>query len=72
MPTAGTAQTSERSKRDFTGRCVPISTLPRGSLSVEIGFIAAFRTIVWPVEMPPSMPPARLLARHVATLGHRA
>ena len=63
MPTAGTAHTSERSNRDFTGRCDPISTLSSGSRRVEMGFIAARTTIVSPVEMPPSMPPERLLAR---------
>src|SRR5579885_1563732 len=62
-PIAGTAVTSERS--DSAGAAAPVarSTLRSGLMSVEIGFIATRATSGSPVVIPPSVPPARFVAR---------
>ena len=59
-PMAGTAVTSVRSLNDTVSSLVAVSTvLSVGRLSVASGFMAARATSTSPVEMPPSMPPAR-------------
>ena len=50
-------------ERDAVAPAVSRSTLCSGSSSVAIGFIATRTTIGSPVDMPPSMPPARLRPR---------
>src|SRR5207245_2697758 len=62
-PMAGTAVTSERSDCAWAGPPVFRSTVRSGAISVEIGFIATRATRGSPVVMPPSVPPARLVAR---------
>src|SRR5204863_858683 len=62
-PIAGTAVTSERSDWAWAGAPVFRSTVLSGDISVEIGFIATRSTSGSPVVMPPSVPPARLVAR---------
>src|SRR5204862_40456 len=62
-PMAGTAVTSDRSDCAWAGPPVFRSTVRSGAISVEIGFIATRATNGSPVVMPPSVPPARLVAR---------
>ena len=62
-PAAGTAQASLRSKRDWTASSVARSKERSGETSDEIGFMAARMWIGWPLDMLPSMPPARLVSR---------
>src|SRR5947207_837371 len=62
-PMAGTAVTSDRSDCACAGPPVFRSTVRSGAISVEIGFIATRATRGSPVVMPPSVPPARLVAR---------
>src|SRR6266513_1645541 len=62
-PIAGTAVTSERSDCAWAGAPVFKSTVLSGDISVEIGFIATRSTSGSPVVMPPSVPPARFVAR---------
>jgi hypothetical protein len=63
-PMAGTAVTSVRSLKLTVSCLVTTSTVVRtGRLSVASGFIATRHTISSPVDMPPSMPPARVVAR---------
>ena len=61
---AGTAVTSVRSLNETVDSLVTTSTVPRmGRLSVASGFIGHRATIGAPVEMPPSIPPARWVSR---------
>src|SRR5437588_873083 len=62
-PIAGTAVTSERSDWAWAGAPVFRSTVLSGDISVEIGFHATRSTNGPPVVMPPSVPPARFVAR---------
>src|SRR3989441_3303402 len=62
-PIAGTAVTSERSDCACAGPPVLRSTVLSGDIKVEIGFIATRMTSGSPVVMPPSVPPARFVAR---------
>src|ERR1700716_980391 len=62
-PMAGTAVTSERSDCACAGPPVLRSTVRSGDISVEIGFIATRATSGSPVVLPPSAPPARVVAR---------
>ena len=63
-PIAGTAVTSVRSLNETVSSLVSTSTVvSTGRLRVESGFIAARATSRSPVDMPPSMPPARVVAR---------
>src|SRR5204863_286564 len=62
-PIACTAMTSDRSDCAWAGAPVFKSTVLSGDISVEIGFIATRSTSGSPVVMPPSVPPARFVAR---------
>src|SRR5207247_2055767 len=62
-PMAATAVTSDRSDCAWAGPPVFRSTVRSGAISVEIGFIATRATRGSPVLMPPSVPPARFVAR---------
>src|SRR5205814_4906699 len=62
-PIAGTAVTSERSDWAWAGAPVFRSTVLSGDIRVEIGFIATRSTSGSPVVIPPSVPPARFVAR---------
>src|SRR5207247_945237 len=62
-PIAGTAVTSDRSACACAGPPVFKSTVRSGAMSVEMGFIATRATRGSPVVMPPSVPPARFVAR---------
>src|SRR2546423_10755661 len=62
-PAAGTTHTSERSYAAFTGSRDLKSTDPSGRRNVEIGFKYPRTMMSSPLETPPSMPPALLLAR---------
>ncbi len=61
-PAAGTAVTSLRWLMALAGSPVLMSTVASARGTVEIGFIAARTLIGFPVLMPPSMPPARLVS----------
>ena len=63
-PIAGTAVTSVRSLNESVPCFVATSTVAStGRLSVASGFITARTTSRPPVEIPPSIPPARLVSR---------
>src|SRR5699024_1752312 len=62
-PAAGTAHTSERWWMAVASLPSDMSTVLRARGTVEIGFIAARTRSGWPLLMPPSSPPARLLRR---------
>ena len=63
-PMAGTAVTSVRSLKLTVDSFVTTSTVSRtGRLRVASGFIATRATMRAPVEMPPSIPPARSVGR---------
>src|SRR5207245_1232220 len=62
-PPAGTAQTSVRCLIATAGSPVARSTVRKGFGTVEKGFIAARTRIGCPVDIPPSIPPARAVAR---------
>src|SRR5699024_4224435 len=58
-----TAQVSERWWLAVVCSPVETSTVRRARGTVEIGFRAPRTRITWPLVMPPSMPPARLVTR---------
>ena len=63
-PMAGTAVTSVRSRKLTVDSLVTTSTVSRtGRLRVARGFMATRATRRAPLEMPPSMPPARSVGR---------
>ena len=62
-PAAGTAHTSERWWMATASSPVAMSTVASARGTVEIGFIAARTRSGWPLVMPPSSPPARLVER---------
>ena len=62
-PAAGTAHTSERWWIATASSPVAMSTVASARGTVEIGFIAARTRSGWPLVMPPSRPPARLVER---------
>ena len=62
-PAAGTAVTSLRWLIALAGSPVATSIVSSARGTVEIGFIAARTRSTSPVDMPPSMPPARLVRR---------
>ena len=65
-PAAGTAVTSVRSLNETVDSLVSMSTvLSTGRLRVDSGFMAARRTMSPPVDMPPSIPPARVVSAEV-------
>ena len=68
-PPAGTAQASVRCVMATAGSPVRRSTVLSGRGTVEKGFIAARRRMGWPVAIPPSMPPARAVARRIVPPG---
>ena len=55
----GTAHTSLRSRKAFSGAFVSTSTVSRGRITVDMGFMAALTLSVPPDVMPPSVPPER-------------
>ena len=62
---AGTAVLSERWLIACAASPVVTSTV-RSAFGIEgIGFIAARTRIGWPLDMPPSMPPARFVRRSI-------
>ena len=60
---AGTTVESVRSRNACAGSLVSVSTERSGLVRVEIGLIAARASSGWPLLMPPSRPPARLVSR---------
>ncbi len=62
-PAAGTVHESVRSRSASAGSWVSMSTERSGLVSVGNGFIQPRTTSVWPVVIPPSSPPARLVGR---------
>ena len=60
---AGTAVVSERWLMADAASPSVTSTVRRARGIEGIGFIAARTRIGWPFDMPPSMPPARLVSR---------
>ena len=70
-PAAGTAHTSERWWWARAGSPVATSTVCSERGTVAIGFMAARTRNRSPVDIPPSMPPARLLTRCTAPSARR-
>ena len=64
-PPAGTAHTSVRCLIAWAAVPVARSTVASGRGIVENGFIAARTRIGWPVDIPPSIPPARAVVRPI-------
>ncbi len=62
-PAAGTAHTSLRWLIAFAASPVATSIVSKARGTVEMGFIAARTRNTSPVDMPPSVPPARLVRR---------
>ena len=63
-PMAGTAVTSVRSLNETVSSFDTTSTvLSTGRLSVASGFMATRATRRSPVDIPPSIPPARVVSR---------
>ena len=63
-PMAGTAVTSVRSLKLTVVSLVTTSTVSStGRLRVASGFMATRATTRPPMDMPPSMPPARVVSR---------
>ena len=60
---AAIAVVSLRSTSASAGSCVSRRAERSGFISVGSGFIATRTTIGSPFDMPPSMPPARLVSR---------
>ena len=68
-PMAGTAVTSVRSRKLTVDSLVTTSTVSRtGRLRVASGFMATRATIRAPLEIPPSIPPARSVGRTYPSL----
>ena len=68
----GTAHTSERWWIALAASAPVVSTVSRARGTVEIGFIAARTRSTSPVDMPPSVPPARPVRRWITPAASRS